>query len=69
MLCKDCKYFNYTETTEHKIIGVCDKIEEDCLNYPHNNLEGAGILVSVLDDSGLDVSLRVDGDFGCVKFE
>lgn len=57
--CADCVFYDD---------GVCDRVNWDDDDYPHNNSKGAGIKVVCSDDQGLYVSLRVDPDFGCVKF-
>jgi len=59
MKCADCKL---------KKGKYCDYVEWDDEDYPHNNSEGVGIEAYALDDSGMEVQLRVDDDFGCVKF-
>ena len=58
--CKNCKFFDGR---------YCDLIEVDDDDYPHNNHEKVGVKVDVSDDSGLDVRMRVSGDFGCVLFK
>ncbi len=59
-LCKNCFYFRK---------GECLAIEKDDMDYPHNNKFLAGIHYSVLDDSGLDINLRVSENFGCKLFK
>ena len=58
--CKTCKYFNK---------GFCDNIWIDDKDYVHNNSELAGINISISDDSGLDASLRVNENFGCILYD
>lgn len=58
--CMDCA---------HESDGFCDYVERDDDDYPHSNSVGAGIEVVALDDSGLSVRLRVEADFGCVKYK
>lgn len=57
--CKDCKHFDN---------GYCGIIEIDDIKYTHNNHPKVGFRVTILDDSGLDVRLRVAPDFGCNIF-
>jgi len=58
--CKNCRYYDNR---------YCSIIEIDDDEYTHNNHPKAGIYVTVLDDSGLDVRLRVSPDFGCNIFQ
>lgn len=72
MNCKDCQHriraHHYPAGRE---IHVCGIIDGDYLRdeYAHNNRKGAGIIAEADDDTGLSCELRVDDDFGCVKFE
>lgn len=59
MRCADCKFRDGK---------YCDYVGWDDEDYPYNNSDGFGIEAYALDDSGMDVRLRVDDDFGCVKF-
>lgn len=59
MLCKHCKY--YKDNT-------CNLIEWDDPDYPKSNGTGFGLVAGAHDDSGMYVQLRVDPDFGCIKF-
>ena len=58
--CKNCTHYDN---------GYCSIIEIDDGEYTHNNHPKVGIYVTVLDDSGLDVRLRVSPDFGCILFK
>lgn len=64
-ICKNCKYRKQYEGD----IYYCTEIYEDDLQYPHNNNKYAGIILEALDDTGIELSLRVDDNFGCILFE
>lgn len=62
-ICKNCRYIK-----KYEKLTYCDLIE---VNYNVNNLDTslATIGVEVLDDTGLEVNLLVNENFGCVLFE
>jgi len=57
--CKNCKFYKN---------GYCDYVDRYDEDFPHLNSSGFCIEVYALDDTGMQVDLRVDEDFGCVKF-
>ena len=59
-ICKNCKYYSN---------GICNHIEIDDEEYPHNNAVLVGIKVELNDDTGSDINLRVNENFGCKCFK
>ena len=64
-ICKNCKYRKQYEGN----IYYCTKINEDYLQYPHNNNKYAEIMLEVLDDTGTGLRFRVNDNFSCILFE
>lgn len=61
-ICKNCKYFK-----KYEKLTYCDLIEVKSLHYNDHNM--AEIEVEALDDTGLEVNLIVNENFGCVLFK
>ena len=68
-LCKNCKYWEHYNTMYNKSWSACGRIPFIQIDSGEKVKEGeAGIYADATDDSGLDVHLVTDADFGCTKF-